>query len=105
MRALILIFSLLLSTVGVFAGNGTKNNENTKLISGKIIDKQTHEEIAGAAITIAGKTIYSDLNGNFLTSIEVVKTEAKVNFVSYNEAHISINPHSFEELIVELEAQ
>ena len=42
-----------------------KVKETPQLISGKIIDKKSGEEIAGAEIKINDKIIFSDLNGNF----------------------------------------
>ena len=68
-----------------FAGNTTTSNSasssstvepSTKLISGKVIDKISGEEIAGAEIQIGEKKVYSDLNGNFSA---VVSTDTRIS--------------------------
>ena len=107
MKRSILILVVSLITNLVVAGNGIDNKEaaNTKLVSGKVIDKVSGEEIAGAEIKIADKTVYTDLNGNFTASINVAKTEAIVSFVSYNDTKVNIEPFSYNTLIVELESK
>ena len=89
------------------AGNGidNKNVTSTKLVSGKVVDKISGEEIAGAEIKIADKIVYTDLNGNFSASINIVKTEAVVSFVSYNDTKVNIEPFSYNTLVVELESK
>lgn len=107
MKRSILILVVSLITNLVVAGNGIDNKEaaNTKLISGKVIDKVSGEEIAGAEIKIADKIVYSDLNGNFSASINIAKTEAIVSFVSYNDTKVNIEPFSYNTLVVELESK
>lgn len=99
-----------------FAGNATKttasnstvepSTTSTKLISGKVIDKISGEEIAGAEIQIGEKKVYSDLNGNFSavvsTDTRISKVEAAVNYISYNEACITIDLFSFNPLVIEI---
>ena len=89
------------------AGNGIDNKDatNTKLVSGKVVDKISGEEIAGAEIKIADKIVYTDLNGNFTASINVVKTEVVVSFISYNDTKVNIDPFSYSSLVVELESK
>lgn len=107
MKKGILILVVSLITNLVVAGNGidNKNATNTKLVSGKVIDKISGEEIAGAEIKIAGTIVYSDLNGNFSANINVAKTEAIVSFVSYNDTKVNIEPFSYNTLVVELESK
>lgn len=107
MKRSILILVVSLITNLVVAGNGINNKEatNTKLVSGKVIDKISGEEIAGAEIKIADKIVYTDLNGNFSASINIVKTEAVISFVSYNDTIINIEPFSYNTLVVELESK
>lgn len=107
MKKSILILVVSLITNLVVAGNGIDNKDatNTKLVSGKVIDKISGEEIAGAEIKIADKIIYSDLNGNFSATINVVKTEVLVSFVSYNDTKVNIEPFSYNTLVVELESK
>lgn len=87
-----------------FAGNGNNSNEKQaiKLVTGKVIDKASGEEIAGAEIRIGDKTIYSDLNGNFSVSIPMAKQTAIVKFISYDDAEVAIDPISYAPVIVEL---
>ena len=85
--------------------NNGKEKESTKLISGKVIDKNSGEEIAGAEIKINNKVIYSDLNGNFSAIIPSTKTEAFVTFVSYNNTKVNIDPFSYNTIVVELESK
>ena len=107
MKRSILILVVSLITNLVVAGNGIDNKDatNAKLVSGKVIDKISGEEIAGAEIKIADKIVYSDLNGNFSANINVVKTEALVTFISYNDTKINIDPFSYSTIVVELESK
>lgn len=104
-----IILTIVISVVANFvsAGNGddAKYAVSTKLVAGKVIDKVSGEEIAGAAIKIADKVYYSDLNGNFSALVETVKTEATVNSISYNESKINIDPFSYEQITIELESK
>jgi len=107
MKRGILILVVSLITNLVVAGNGidNKNATNTKLVSGKVIDKISGEEIAGAEIKIDGTVVYSDLNGNFSVNMNVAKTEVVVSFVSYNDTKVNIEPFSYNTLVVELESK
>lgn len=103
---IITLFVIIIGNI-VIAGNGNNKSEkdNTKLISGKVIDKISGEEIVGAEIKIDNKIIYTDLNGNFLASINSTKTEALVTFVSYNDAIVNIKPFSYTAIVIELESK
>ena len=107
MKKLILSICLIVLSNLMFAGNGNSDAEknSSKLISGKVIDKSSGEEIAGAAIKIGDQIIYSDLNGNFSANVQVAKTEAAVSFISYQEAKVNINPFSYTPLVIELVQQ
>jgi hypothetical protein len=104
MKKSILILVVSLITNLVVAGNGidNKNATNTKLVSGKVIDKISGEEIAGAEIKIADNIVYSDLNGNFSANIPVAKSEAVVTFISYNDTKVNIDPFSYNSILIEL---
>jgi len=82
-----------------------KLKETSQLISGKIIDKKSGEEIAGAEIKINDKIIFSDLNGNFSAIVPSSKTEASVTSISYNDTKINIDPYSYNTIVVELESK
>ncbi len=107
MKKLILSICLIVLSNLIFAGNGNSDAEknSSKLISGKVIDKSSGEEIAGAAIKIGDQVFYSDLNGNFSANVQVTKTEAAVSFISYQEAKVNINPFSYTPLVIELVQQ
>lgn len=107
MKKSFLIFLMILVAGFVSAGNINDNREknSTKLISGKIIDKKSGEEIAGAQIRINDKIIYSDLNGNFCANINTSKTEAMVSFVSYSDTKINIDPFLYSPIVIELESK
>lgn len=107
MKNTLIIFCLFIFSSFAFADNNNKNEEGnkTKLVYGKVIDKKSGEEIAGAEIRIQDKIVYTDLNGNFSASINTVKTEAIVTFVSYNNTKVNVDPFSYSEIIVELEAK
>lgn len=89
------------------AGNGDNNRdvEHTKLISGKVIDKKSGEEIAGAEVKINNKSFYTDLNGNFSANITTSKTEVSVSFISYADTKVNIDPFSFNTIVLELESK
>ncbi len=107
MKRSILILLVSLITNLVVAGNGidNKNVTNTKLVSGKVVDKISGEEIAGAEIKIADNIVYSDLNGNFSANILVVKSEVVVTFISYNDTKVNIDPFSYKSILIELQSK
>ncbi len=107
MKKNIFIITLVLIANFVFAGdiNNIKEKESNKLICGKVIDKLSGEEIAGAEIIINNKIIYSDLNGNFSALVPITKIDAKVSSISYNDTKINIDPFSYTKIVVELEVK
>jgi hypothetical protein len=107
MKNSILFVALFFVANFTFAGdiNNSKDKESTKLVSGKVIDKNSGEEIAGASIKINDKIIYSDLNGNFSAIIPSSKAEAVVTSISYIDTKVNIDPFSFITIVVELESK
>jgi hypothetical protein len=107
MKRSILILVVSLVTNLVVAGNGidNKNVTSTKLVSGKVVDKISGEEIAGAEIKIADNIVYSDLNGNFSANIFVAKSEVVVTFISYNDTKVNIDPFSYKSILIELQSK
>lgn len=101
----LIVFTFIIATTSFANGNNDAEKNTTKLVSGKIIDKVSGEEIAGAEIKIGEQIVYSDLNGNFSASINIAKTEAQISFISYAETKININPYSYTPLVIELEQQ
>lgn len=104
MKKHILTFIILLTGLIAIAGNNTNDKEksSTQLVSGKVIDKVSGEEIAGAEIKLGDKIIYTDLNGNFSTSININNPELTVSSISYNDIKITINSFSYDTIIIEL---
>ena len=74
---LIIILSVFVCILG-FAGEIPKvSKTKTMILSGKIIDHKSNEHLAGVRIACANckKTMYSDLDGNFLIYLEVNSDE------------------------------
>lgn len=70
----IFLFFILICSLGpsrAFSNNNPK--EKTIIVSGKIVDLNNKELLAGVSITASQveKTIYSDLNGNFFIYLKV----------------------------------
>lgn len=87
---------LVLFSLNLLAGETPKYpTTKTILLSGKVSDKNNNELLAGVKINCLGvsKTVYTDLNGNFLVFLEV-KTEenVKIEFsqIGYATKSISI---------------
>ena len=112
--SIILLLSVFLAPV--FAEN--TNKEETKKtgeskaisISGKIMDKQTREELVGAFIQIEGTDIstYTDIDGNY--SIENIKPgqyDIKVEYISYKNTELEameINANKNTNIDIKLES-
>lgn len=107
MKHLFLTLLSLFVFISVNAGTNDKalENKGKKLISGKVIDKVSGEELAGAEIKIEGQIYYSDLNGNFSAMIPMSQQKAIVKFTSYLDSEIQLDPLSFSPLIVELQGK
>lgn len=60
-------------------------------VKGSIIDKNSHESLAGAAIFINGTKYYSDLEGNFaISNLKPGKHTLRVELISYRPAELEI---------------
>jgi hypothetical protein len=106
MKQIVLILFACVGTQVMTAGNPESDNKSaTRLVYGKVVDKQTGEELAGAEIKLNGQTVFADLNGKFTFTTTAEVTEASVSFVSYGEEKIKIDPHSYTELLVELSSR
>ncbi len=100
-------FVILISLVSFAENSSNIKNDNedkkaTTLVSGKVIDKTSGEEIAGAEIMIDNKIVYSDLDGKFTASIDVNNTEAVIKYISYNDTKVKINPYTYNTITIEL---
>lgn len=94
------------STISSISTVNISVEPSTKLISGKIIDKLSGEEIAGAEIMIGEKKVYSDLDGNFSAVVpadtHTTKVEVAVNYISYNQTCVIIDLFSYNPLVIEI---
>lgn len=103
---------MLLATISV-AGNGNNDNKaeknnktaNTKLISGKVVDFSTKEELAGVEIIIGDKKIYTDLSGNFSVVIPTNLNEIQTKYISYKDCKVLFDPFSYNPLVIEISNQ
>jgi CarboxypepD_reg-like domain len=104
MKKLILTSVILIIGFVAFAGNNTKDKgeDNTHIISGKVVDKISGEEIVGAEINLGDKIIFTDLDGNFTTNINNSKPELVVKFISYHDTKITIDSFSYKPIVIEL---
>jgi len=100
------VITFLSIAINAVSSNGNKDNESKRLIAGKVVDKSSREEIAGAEIKIENTTIYTDLNGNFLTSVPSKTIVATVSSISYNESSVTVeSTHFTSELTIALESK
>jgi hypothetical protein len=77
-------FILLLAfQLTIFAGNP---GNDVMFVSGNVIDKQTHESLAGVQVRVKGTNIvaYTDFNGNFfLPDLPRGSYELQFNYITY----------------------
>ncbi len=104
MKKYLITLFIIIGSVA-FAGNPANEKGNTTLVSGKVIDKVSGEEIAGAEVVVDDKTVYTDLNGNFSAIIDINKTNAIVKYVSYLDAKVTIDPFSYNTITIELSSK
>ncbi len=85
----VLAFVMILMTSSSafpFTENNPEGNIQQASVSGKVIDKQTGESLAGVLVMIKGSDIksYTDLEGNFsFRNIEPGTYTIAVNYISY----------------------
>ncbi|HXU26777.1 MAG TPA: carboxypeptidase-like regulatory domain-containing protein [Bacteroidia bacterium] len=95
----ILVFSFLF-VVSLSAGNSPKG---TKLVSGKVLDKQTGETLTGVKIQVKGTDTYcyTDMEGNFILSVNTNNTlEVVVDMVGYEQTTLKTQELSLSSDIV-----
>lgn len=92
MKTLSTVIAIVLLQIATsFAGNDNNpkvNNTQTTAISGKVVDFNNQEGLAGVAVKIAGtdKVVFTDFDGNFfIDNIPAnAKVKLQVNYISYN---------------------
>ncbi len=77
---------LLISLSLIFINLSNSNN----IIKGKILDKNTKEELAGVRIISDCDTVYSDFDGNFKIKYISDTTKLKINLISYDTENLLV---------------
>lgn len=93
---LFLITVCLMNVSSIYSNNNPK--EKTIIVSGKIVDFNKNELLAGVSITASQveKTVYSDLNGNFFIYIKIKDTS---NFkLEFSQVGYASKTLSYEDL-------
>jgi hypothetical protein len=61
------------------------------LITGKVIDKNTNEALAGAVIVCDDQKAYTDLDGNFSIRKTQKASELSIRLISYSPLTLKLN--------------
>lgn len=87
--------------------NETKNNSAVSTVAsleGRVIDKNTHETLAGVKIIVDGQKVYTDLDGHFVvTNVATRKINLKVSMISYEDQIIEVDPQNMDAVQIQLE--
>lgn len=108
--ALLFIISFLAGNT-VFAGNDNEsgNAATTTVITGKVFDKCTMEELAGVTVQIEGTDIkaYTDIEGNFkIDNVQPGTYNLNISYISYKETevvNVNADPAAKKDLEIKLE--
>jgi len=95
----IIVFTFLL-VLGLSANN---DPGKTRLIAGKVIDKQNGETLAGVKLQVKGSAVYcyTDMDGNFSLQVNTANTtEIVVDMVGYEPSILKANQLSLSADIV-----
>ena len=82
-KLLLLISFTFALTTGALA---TNDPVNVKMLSGKVIDKQSGETLTGVKVQLKGTDnyCYTDMNGDFVLTVSASSTaEVLINMVGY----------------------
>jgi hypothetical protein len=72
-------------------------------LQGVVLDKLTHESLAGVVVSVAGQKVYTDFDGNFtVNNISKGKYEVRVSMISYQDQVITIDPNKQKSLEIQL---
>ncbi len=90
MRNVLFILTFLAFTSSVLANNAESGNEDnaTTVFSGKVVDGNTNEPLAGVLVKIDGTDFqtYTDFDGNFIiNNLPTGKYNVSASMVSYEE--------------------
>ncbi|MCK9611861.1 MAG: carboxypeptidase-like regulatory domain-containing protein [Bacteroidales bacterium] len=87
MTCIAFAMSLIMSNAFGFTENNPSKNIQKANVSGKVLDKQTGESLAGVLVMIeeSGLKVYTDLDGNFLfQNVDPGTYTFKVSYISYS---------------------
>lgn len=115
MKTILVLFAAVLLSVSSYA-NDKKTDKNVKSnaietvekvqavdVTGFILDSESKESLAGAAITVDGNKYYSDLDGNYIISnLKPGKYTVKVELISYQPVEKEITVQKNEALNISL---
>lgn len=95
MKKLIFSIFILVASANLFAGQTATTEAQTVVsntISGKVLDKETNEALAGVAVLVNGQKVYTDLDGNFTVSnLCGTNCELSVNMISYEPQTLTVD--------------
>lgn len=109
MKKLIFALFILVASANMFAGQ-TATNETLSTqaavnnsITGKIVDKDTKEGLAGVSVVANGQKVYTDFDGNFtISNLCGANCELSINLISYETKTVSVNLAENNALAVDL---
>ncbi|HOH54491.1 MAG TPA: carboxypeptidase-like regulatory domain-containing protein [Paludibacteraceae bacterium] len=85
----------------------TKHNSAVATVApleGRVIDKNTHETLAGVKIIVDGQKVYTDLDGHFvITNVAPRKLQLKASMISYEDQIIEVEPQNMSSVQIQLE--
>ncbi|MGL5960164.1 MAG: carboxypeptidase-like regulatory domain-containing protein, partial [Bacteroidales bacterium] len=90
-----LVLSLLCGfiafTAVVSAASKAEQTLTKQVVSGRILDKDTQEALAGALIIADGQKVYSDFDGNFrIEKLCGEKCQMMISLISYEQQTIEV---------------
>lgn len=105
--ALLSVFVLNVSVVAAKEASPAKTTEAAVVtateLKGIVFDKSTNETLAGASITVNGKKLYTDLDGNFtLPASSNGICELKISMISYEDKVLTVDMNKQTSLKIEL---
>ncbi|MGL5015898.1 MAG: carboxypeptidase-like regulatory domain-containing protein [Bacteroidales bacterium] len=72
----------------------TSNVASSFVVKGRVLDADA-QSLAGATITVAGKKVYTDLDGNFSVVLSNnTNCQLKASMISFEEQTLEVNPSS-----------
>lgn len=115
MKTILVLFAAVLLSLNAYAGDNKKDKTaksiTTKVaqstqtvdVKGSVIDKNSQESLAGAAIFIGGAKYYSDLDGNFTVfNLKPTKHTVRVELISYQPAELEIDLRKNQNIYINL---